>query len=112
MEAGLWLREYLRGLIDQRAAAPRDDLISALIAAEEDGDQLTDDEIVATCNLLLVAGHETTVNLIANAILAMLRHPQQWTALAPTPSRAAAVSRRRCATTRRCSWSGELRART
>ena len=67
------------------AAAPRDDLISALIAAEEDGDQLTDEEIVATCNLLLIAGHETTVNLIANAILAMLRHPRHWAALGADP---------------------------
>ena len=58
-----------------------------MIAAEEGGDQLTEEEIVATCNLLLVAGHETTVNLIANAILAMLRQPAQWTALAADPDR-------------------------
>jgi cytochrome P450 len=91
MAAGLWLREYVHGLIDQRRTEPRDDLISGLIAAEEGGDQLTEDEIVATCNLLLIAGHETTVNLIANAILAMLRHPTQWTALAADPSRVSAV---------------------
>ncbi len=91
MAAGLWLREYLHGLIEQRRGAPRDDLISGLIVAEEDGDQLTEEEIVATCNLLLVAGHETTVNLIANAILAMLRHPQQWSALAADPNRVSAV---------------------
>ena len=59
--------------------------MSALIAVEESGDQLTEEEIVATCNLLLIAGHETTVNLIANAILAMLRHPRHWTALAADP---------------------------
>ncbi len=92
VEAGLWLRDYLRDLIDRRRRSPReDDLISALIAAEEDGDQLTGEEIVATCNLLLIAGHETTVNLIANAILAMLRHPWQWKALHDDPGRAAAV---------------------
>ena len=91
MQAGHWLRGYIAGLIEERRSVPRDDLISGLIAAEEDGDQLTEDEIVATCNLLLIAGHETTVNLIANAILAMLRHPTQWTALAADPSRVSAV---------------------
>jgi len=91
MAAAVWLRDYVHALIDQRRTEPRDDLISGLIAAEEDGDQLTEDEIVATCNLLLIAGHETTVNLIANAILAMLRHPTQWTALATDPSRVSAV---------------------
>ncbi|MBJ7384688.1 MAG: cytochrome P450 [Mycolicibacterium sp.] len=91
LQAGDWLRGYLRELIDLRRSAPRDDLISGLIAAEEAGDQLTEDEIVATCNLLLIAGHETTVNLIANAMLAMLRQPGQWTALANDPSRVAAV---------------------
>lgn len=74
LEAGLWLRGYLRDLLGRRRDDPGDDLMSALIAVEESGDQLTEDEIVATCNLLLVAGHETTVNLIANAVLAMLRH--------------------------------------
>ena len=65
--------------------------MSGLIHVEESGDQLTEDEIVATCNLLLVAGHETTVNLIANAILAMLRNPRQWAALAADPQRVSAV---------------------
>ncbi|MFS0899951.1 cytochrome P450 [Mycolicibacterium litorale] len=92
LEAGLWLREYLRELIARRRAEPREDLISGLIAAEEAGDQLSEDEIVATCNLLLVAGHETTVNLIANAILAMLRDPDQWRALAADPRRASVVA--------------------
>lgn len=91
LEAGRWLREYLRGLIEQRRAVPRDDLISGLIAAEEGGDQLTEEEIVATCNLLLVAGHETTVNLIANAMQAMLRAPSQWRALSADPSGVSAV---------------------
>jgi cytochrome P450 len=90
-QAGLWLRGYLRDLIARRRRAPGDDLMSALIHVEESGDQLTEEEIVATCNLLLVAGHETTVNLIANAILAMLRHPPQWTGLAADPQRVSAV---------------------
>ena len=92
LEAGLWLRQYLRGLLERRRAEPGDDLMSGLIAVEESGDQLTEDEIVATCNLLLIAGHETTVNLIANATLAMLRHPQHWTALSADPSLAGAIT--------------------
>lgn len=91
MQAGLWMRGYLQGLIAQRRKDPGEDLMSRLIAAEEDGDQLTEDEIVATCNLLLIAGHETTVNLIANAVLAMLRNPRQWAALGTDPARAATV---------------------
>ncbi len=88
LEAGLWLREYLRDLLQQRRDHPGDDLMSGLIAVEESGDQLTEEEIVATCNLLLVAGHETTVNLIANAVLAMLRHPRYWTELSRDAKRA------------------------
>lgn len=91
MQAGRWLREYLRGLIEQRRARPGDDLMSRLIAVEESGDQLTEDEIVSTCSLLLIAGHETTVNLIANAVLAMLRAPGQWSALGADAGRAPAV---------------------
>ncbi|SEH59269.1 Cytochrome P450 [Mycolicibacterium rutilum] len=91
MAAGVWLREYLRDLIAKRRADPGDDLMSALISVEESGDQLTEPEIVSTCNLLLIAGHETTVNLIANAALAMLRAPEQWKALATDTSRAPAV---------------------
>ena len=91
LEAGRWLRQYLRELIDARRSKPADDLISGLIAAEEAGDQLTEEEIVATCNLLLIAGHETTVNLIANGALAMLRDPEQWRALSADPGRVAAV---------------------
>jgi cytochrome P450 len=89
--AGQWLRNYLHELIDKRRAHPGDDLMSRLIAVEESGDQLAEDEIVSTCSLLLIAGHETTVNLIANAMLAMLRDPAQWSALAADPQRASAV---------------------
>ena len=91
MQAGLWLRDYLRDLITQRRSAPGNDLMSGLVHVEESGDQLTEEEIVATCSLLLVAGHETTVNLIANAILAMLRHPSQWTELGHHAARVSTV---------------------
>lgn len=91
LEAGLWLRAYLRDLIAQRRRDPGEDLMSGLIQVEESGDQLTEEEIVATCNLLLIAGHETTVNLIANAILALLRDRSQWAGLAADPSRVGAV---------------------
>ena len=91
MQAGLWLRDYLRGLVEQRRHDPGEDLMSALVHVEESGDQLTEEEITATCSLLLVAGHETTVNLIANAILAMLRHPSQWAALGADAQRVSAV---------------------
>ncbi|MGP4058075.1 cytochrome P450 [Mycobacterium sp. 4D054] len=91
MRAGRWLRDYLRQLISRRRRDPGEDLMSGLIHVEESGDQLTEDEIVATCNLLLVAGHETTVNLIANAILALLRTDGQWAGLAADPGRAGAV---------------------
>jgi cytochrome P450 len=91
MRAALWLRDYLRQLIARRRRDPGEDLMSGLIHVEESGDQLSEDEIVATCNLLLVAGHETTVNLIANAVLALLRDRPQWTALSQAPERVSGV---------------------
>ncbi|RDH77488.1 cytochrome P450 [Mycolicibacterium moriokaense] len=91
LRAGQWLRAYLRDLLARRRADPGEDLMSGLIHVEESGDQLTEDEIIATCTLLLVAGHETTVNLIANATLAMLRRPEHWTALAGDASKVSGV---------------------
>jgi cytochrome P450 len=91
IQTGLWLRRYFHELIERRRSDLGDDLLSSLIAVEESGDQLTEEEIVSTCTLLLIAGHETTVNLIANAILAMLRHPEQWAALGADAGRASAV---------------------
>lgn len=63
---------YLNGYIDQRRTAPRDDLISALIAAEEDGEKLSRDELITTCILLLNAGHEATVHTLGNAVKTLL----------------------------------------
>jgi len=80
------IREYFRSLIAVRRKEPRQDLLSALIAAEEQGDKLSEPELVATCVLLLIAGHETTVNLIGNGFLALLRHPDQMRALADDPA--------------------------
>ncbi len=72
------LLEYLRGVIATRRADPQDDLISAMIAAQEERDALTDHELVSNSLLLLLAGHETTTNLIGNGVLALLRNPEQW----------------------------------
>jgi pimeloyl-[acyl-carrier protein] synthase len=80
------LTDYFRGLIAERRASPRADMLSALIAAEEAGDRLSEQELMATCILLLVAGHETTVNLIGNGTLALLRHPDELRRLRENPS--------------------------
>jgi cytochrome P450 len=68
---------YLVPLFEERRRTPRGDLVSALVAAEEAGDRLATDELLATVILLLVAGHETTMNLIGNGLLALLRNPDQ-----------------------------------
>lgn len=73
---------YLHQLIEAKRARPGDDVLSALIeTTDEDGDRLSADELRAMAFLLLVAGHETTVNLIGNGVLALLRHPVQLAAL-------------------------------
>jgi cytochrome P450 len=73
----LALKEYFRGLVPALRRSPRNDLLSALATAEEQGDMLSEEELLANCILLLVAGHETTTNLIGNGVLALLRHPDQ-----------------------------------
>ena len=75
-----------RRLLAKRRADPQNDLISALVSLESEGDKLTKAELFATCALLLIAGHETTVNLIGNGTLALLRHPDQWRALQENPA--------------------------
>ena len=70
-------REYLRGLIDARRSQPSNDVISALVGAEFEGDRLEEEELLSNLVLFLVAGHETTTNLIANGIFLLLRHPEQ-----------------------------------
>ena len=69
--------KYIRQLADKRRVDPQDDLLTALAQAEDDGDRFTEDELLGMVFLLLVAGHETTVNLIANGTLALLTHPDQ-----------------------------------
>lgn len=71
------LTALLQDVVDAKRARPADDLLSALVAAEEQGDVLSNEELVDQVVLLYVAGHETTVNLIGNGVLALLRHPEQ-----------------------------------
>jgi len=71
------MAEFFRRLITARRAQPRADLLSELVHLEEEGDRLDEDELVATCILLLFAGHETTTNHIANGLLALIRFPEE-----------------------------------
>jgi cytochrome P450 len=82
--ASFRVERILERLFELRRADPREDLVSSLVAAEADG-QLTPRELLAMCQLLLVAGFETTVNLISNAVLALQRTPGAWEALVADP---------------------------
>jgi cytochrome P450 PksS len=77
--------QQLSALIEARRRQPRDDLLSALVRAEQDGERLSADELVAMIYLLLVAGYMTTVNFVGNATLALLRHPEQLELLRRKP---------------------------
>jgi cytochrome P450 len=77
---------YIRRLVRERRATPRDDLVSALVQAKEAGDKLNEDELLAMIFLLIVAGYETTVNLIGNGTLALLQHPDQLAKLRTDPA--------------------------
>ncbi|AYE96746.1 cytochrome P450 [Mycobacterium paragordonae] len=85
-EAARQVFDYLADVIAARRRSPREDLISAMIAAQEERDALSDAELLATGNLLLLAGHETTTNLIGNGTLALLREPDQWNRLCEEPA--------------------------
>ena len=80
------IAEYFRALLPERRRNPRADLLSSLIAVEEQGDRLTEGELLATCVLLFIAGHETTVNLIGNGLLALLQHPAELERLRREPA--------------------------
>ena len=84
--AGGDLDAYFAPLIEERRADPQDDILSGLVQAEEQGDRLDEPEMTALLRLLLVAGNETTVNLIGNGMLALLRHPEQLQRLREDPS--------------------------
>jgi cytochrome P450 len=85
-QAGKQFVQYLQTLVARRRSEPRDDLLSALLAVEEQGDRLSPMELMSMLFLLLVAGHETTVNLIGNGTWALLQHPEQLERLRANPA--------------------------
>ena len=78
--------DRFRALLAERRAAPREDLLTALAGADESGDFLSEEELLATCAILFQAGHETTANLIANGLFILLRHPDQMALLRDAPA--------------------------
>jgi cytochrome P450 len=85
-ESLLALTDYFRELVARRRSEPADDLVSSLLAAQEAGQKLTEEELLILCATLLTAGHETTTYLIGNAMLALLRHPAEMEKLRQDPS--------------------------
>ncbi len=86
MAARKALDAYLKPIIEARRVQPADDIVSALAQAEEEGDRLSEREVLNMLRLLLVAGNETTTNLIGNGVLALLRHPEQLERLRQDPT--------------------------
>jgi len=86
------LASFFRDLIAQRRAAPGDDFVSRMIAARDDEGRLSEDELVATCMLVLFAGHETTTHLLGNAVNALLDHPDQLQRLQDRPEDPALIT--------------------
>jgi cytochrome P450 len=85
IDAGRWFDSYFTGLVDRRRSEPGDDLISAMMAAQEQGDRLTELEVRSNAFMLLTAGFETIAYLITNGVLALLRHPDAMAALRADP---------------------------
>ena len=85
VDASVHMLDHVRAAIEWKRTEPADDLLSKLIAAEDSGDVLSEDELVTQVVLLYIAGHETTVNLIGNGTLALLAHPDQLERLAADP---------------------------
>lgn len=79
------LLEYFDMLLEDKRRHPQEDVMSSLVSVEDQGDRLTHDEVLATCLLLLLAGHETTANLLGNGALALLRNREQWERLVAEP---------------------------
>src|SRR5262249_30575510 len=84
-EAREALADYFTALIAARRAQPQPDLVSHLVAVTESGDRMSLGELLSMCSVLLSAGHETTVNLIANGVLSLLRNPEQLALLRSRP---------------------------
>ena len=102
-EASLWLVVYYQEMVDQRRRRPTDDLTSALIEAEVDGERLSDEDVIAFLFLMVVAGNETTTKLLGHALFHLTRHPEQLAQVfgaSRTPSWSTRGSRRPSATTR------------
>ncbi|MGK2929190.1 MAG: cytochrome P450 [Acidimicrobiales bacterium] len=85
-DASLSMRDHLTSVIAWKREHPGDDLLSGMIAESEDGDSLTDEELLDQVTLLFIAGHETTVNLIGNGMLQLLTHRQEFERLVEDPS--------------------------
>ena len=101
--AAVAISAYLRELIDRRRADPDDRLLSGLIDAADGDDRLSEDELVAFAALLLIAGHETTANLMGNGLWQLWRHADQFHRWRTEPELRPVASRSCCATTARCS---------
>lgn len=91
LQAVLDMSDFILALVAERRRVPRDDLLSVLAQVEDGGDRLSEQELVANSILLLLAGHETTTNLIGNGTLALLRHPDQLALLRDHPELTAAA---------------------
>jgi cytochrome P450 len=86
MQSSTQMQAYMQHLSETRRAHPQDDLISALVAGDDPDGRLSEPDLLVTMRLLLIAGHETTVNLIANSMLALLRHPEVFDRLRRNPA--------------------------